>query len=186
MGWWTICLASLAFAAGVGTWQADAILHFRRPAVDQSLALGERVVIEGVGYGFTGFRSGAELPLDPALRHGADDEDVVAALPGAELVQVLLTVEIEDPGRDPQSIYCDPTLVDPAGRTWRTDSDVGYRVAGPEAITCTGDPERRPEVGVPYEVGVVFEVPADAVPGIRVRVRLSGGQDQHLLELRPR
>ena len=42
------------------------------------------------------------------------------------------------------------------------------------------------KVGVPFEVGTVFQVPADVVDDVTVRVRLSGGQGRSLLELRPR
>ena len=39
---------------------------------------------------------------------------------------------------------------------------------------------------MPFEVGTVFQVPGDVVDDVTVRVRLSGGQDRSLLELRPR
>ena len=183
--WWILCLAAVVFAAGVGTWQAQAILRFRQPTVDYTLGDQERVVVEGVAYQLTGFHHGADLPIRPDLRD-LRDSDVVRAMAGAELVQVVLTVEIEDAARPPDSVFCDVTLEDSSGRSWRSDGTAGYEVAGPEASSCTGGYEKTPTVGVPFQVGAVFQVPVDAVDDVTVRVRLSGGQGRHLLELRPR
>jgi hypothetical protein len=183
--WWILALAAVLFAAAVGTWQAQAILRFRQPTVDHSLVGRERVVVEGVAYRLTGFHHGADLPLRSDMRD-IRDSDVVSALAGAELVQVVLTVEIEDAARRPDSVFCDLTLEDHAGRSWRSDGTVGYEVAGPEASSCTGAYEKPPKAGVPFEVGTVFQVPADVVDDVTVRVRLSGGQGRYLLELRPR
>jgi len=183
--WWILCLAAVVFVAAVGTWQAQAILRFRQPTVDHTLVGQERVVVEGVAYQLTGFHHGADLPIRPDMRD-IRDSDVVSALAGAELVQVILTVELVDVARSPDSVFCDITLEDPAGRSWRSDGTVGYEVASPATSSCTGVYEKTSQVGVPFEVGTVFQVPADVVDDVTVRVRLSGGQDRSLLELRPR
>ena len=58
------------------------------------------------------------------------------------------------------------------GRTWnRTDFE--YRLDLPEALTCSGASEAPVAVGRPFEVGVAFLVPVDAVDGLSFRLRLS-------------
>ena len=183
--WWILCLAAVVFAAAVGTWQAQAILRFRQPTVDHTLVGEERIVLEGVAYRLTGFHHGADLPIRSDMRD-IRDSDVVSALAGAELVQVVLTVELVDVARPSDTVFCDITVEDSAGRSWRSDSTVGYEVAGPGTSSCTGAYEKEPKVGVPFQVGTVFQVPADVVDDVTVRVRLSGGQGRYLLELRPR
>ena len=130
MTWWILCLAAVVFVAAVGTWQAQAIQRFRQPTVDHTLVDQERVVVEGVAYQLTGFHHGADLPIRADMRD-IRDSDVVSALAGAELVQVILTVELVDGTRSPDSVFCDITLEDPAGRSWRSDGTVGYEVARP-------------------------------------------------------
>jgi hypothetical protein len=76
-------------------------------------------------------------------------------------------------------------LQDAAGRVWRTDGTVEYLVARPEAPTCSGSWEHPAELGVPFDVGLVYQVPADVTDEVRVRARLSGGAKRHLLEFRP-
>ncbi len=179
-----LCLAAVLFAVGVGLAQTESILRFRRPSVDQSVGPTGSALVDGVRYRLTGFDHGARLPLKPSLR-GSDGVDTVAALPGAELVLVVLSVEIEDPGRKPDTVLCDLSLTDGGGRTWRSDGTLGYRVDAPENGSCAGgDPVPRP--GQPYDVATVFQLPADAVDDVTVRVRLSGGSQRWLLELRPR
>jgi hypothetical protein len=184
---WLLCLGVVVFAALVGLGQAHAILQFRRPGVDEIVAPGQRAVVDGANYRLSGFTHAADLPLTPALRDpGDDDDDLVSALGGAELVLVVVTVELGDPDRDPRTLFCDLTLRDPVGRSWRTDGTVDYRVARPEAVSCTGTPESPPRVGVPFDVGAVFQVPADVADQVTVRLRLSGGERGQVLELRPR
>jgi hypothetical protein len=183
--WWLLGLAAVLFATGVGLGQTRAVLEFRRPDVTESLTLGERTVVDGVAYRLTRFTAAPQLPLRPDLRSIRDRAEV-SALPGAELVQVILTVERVDPGRNPDTLFCDLSLQDSAGRRWSADGTVGYEVAGPAAITCGGaDPEKPPAVGVPFEMGQVFQLPADAVDDVTVRVQLSGGRGRYLLELHP-
>lgn len=183
---WLRCLVAVLFAAAVGLWQTQAILDFRRPGVDESLGPGQVAVIEGVSYGLSRFTHAPDLPIAPSLRDLADDGDLVSAIGGAELVLVVIGVELLDPGRDPRTVYCEATLRDPSGRSWRTDGSVDYRVAKPEAVSCTGSVDSKTRVGVPFEVGMVFQVPADVADQVTVRLRLSGGQQQRVLELRPR
>jgi hypothetical protein len=184
---WLLCLLAVVFAGSVGLWQTQAILQFRRPAVDLSVAPGERAEVEGVAYGLSGFTHAPDLPIAPSLQDAGDDsDDLVTAIGGAELVLVVLTVELRDPARDPKTVFCDVTLHDPAGRTWRTDSTVDYKVDKPAAVSCTGSLEGKPRVGVPFEVGLVFQVPAAVADQVTVRLRLSGGQQRQVLELRPR
>ena len=184
---WLLCLAAVVFASLVGLWQAQAIWDFRRPAVDQSVGPGETAVEEGVSYRLARFAHAPDLPTAPSQGDPSDDsDDLVSALGGAELVLVVLSVERRDPARDPKSVFCDVTLRDPAGRTWRTDGTVDYRVDKPAAVSCTGPVNRTPKVGVPFEVGLVFQVPAAVADQLTVRLRLSGGQERRVLELRPR
>lgn len=183
---WLLCLAAVGFAGLVGLWQAQAISDFRRPAVDQSLGPGETAVVEGVSYRLGRFVHSPDLPIAPALRDPSDDGDLVSATGGAELVLVVLSVERRDADRDPKTVFCDVTLRDPAGRTWRTDGTVDYRVDKPAAVSCTGPVNGTPKVGVPFEVGLVFQVPAAVADQLTVRLRLSGGQERRVLELRPR
>jgi len=183
--WWLLCLAGLVFATSVGLWQSRSIQQFRRPEVGQVLRTGERAVFDGVAYQLKAFTHAPELPIKPELRD-LRDADVVRALSGAELVQVVLTVERIDPGRRPDTVFCDLTLEDPSGRVWRSDSSVEYDVDGPEASTCGGVEESGPRVGRPFDVGQVFQVPADGVDRVTGRLRLSGGQGRLLLELQPR
>ena len=184
---WLFCLAAVLFAGSVGLWQTEAILDFRRPTVDQHLAPGERVIVDGVGYRLSGFTHATDLPMTPSQRGlDPDDDDLVSAIGGAELVLVVLNVELLDPNRDPKTLFCDVTLRDPAGRAWRTDGTVDYQVAKPEAVTCTGSLDSGPRVGVPFDVGLVYQVPAEVADQLTVRLRLSGGQQNRLLELIPR
>lgn len=178
-----LSLSAVLLVVGVGLDQTEAILGFRRPSVDQSVAPTESALVEGVRYRLTRFDHAAALPLKPSLR--ASGSSTVAALPGAELVLVVLSVQIEDAGRKPDTIFCDLSLVDGTGRTWRGDGTIGYQVDAPENGSCSGgDPAPRP--GQPYDVATVFQLPADAVDDVTVRARLSGGQTRSLLELRPR
>ena len=184
---WLLCLAAVLFATLVGLGQAHAILEFRRPGVDLVVAPGERVVVEGVGYRLRSLTHAADLPLTPTLHDLSDhDADLVSAVGGAELVLVVLTVDRVDPARDPNTLFCEVTLRDPAGRSWRSDGTVDYRVAKPEAVSCTGTAASPAKVGVPFDVGTVFQVPADVADQITVRLRLSGGQQRQVLELLPR
>lgn len=179
-----LSLSAVLLVVGVGLAQTEAILGFRRPSVDQSIALTESARVEGVRYRLTTFDHAAQLPLKPSLR-ASEGRSTVAALPGAELVLVVLSVEIEDPARQPDTVFCDLSLVDGTGRTWRGDGTIGYRVDAPENGSCSGG-EPAPRPGQPYDVATVFQLPADAVDDVTVRARLSGGQTRSLLELRPR
>ena len=111
-------------------------------------------MVEGVAYRLTGFHHGARLPISPDMRD-IRDSDVVGALAGAELVQVVLTVELVDAARPPDSVFCDITLEDPAGRSWHSHGTVGYEVSGPATSSCTGVYQKTSKVGVPFEVGTV-------------------------------
>lgn len=179
-----LCLAAVLFAVGVGLAQTESILQFRRPSVDQSLGPNEAAVVEGVSYRLTRFDHGADLPLKPSLRQ-PQATTVVEALPGAELVLVVLSVEIEDPGRAAETVFCDLSLTDRTGRTWRGDGTIGYQVDAPENGSCSGG-EPAPRPGQPYDVATVFQLPAGSVDDVTVRARLSGGRVPWLLELRPR
>lgn len=182
--WRLLCAAALLFTLGVGLWQATPIQRFRNPTVDQTLTTGQPVTIEGVIYRLTSLSHAPQLPVTAVVKESYPG-GVVRALPGAEFVQVVLTLERIDPARDPEYIFCDVTLTDGQGRSWTTDGTVDYVVEGPEAVTCRGGGEEPPPLGTPYDVGKVYQVPADVAGDLRVRVRLSGGLDQHLLELRP-
>ena len=128
---WLLCLAAVVFASLVGLWQAQAIWDFRRPAVDQSVGPGETAVEEGVSYRLARFAHAPDLPTAPSQGDPSDDsDDLVSALGGAELVLVVLSVERRDPARDPKTVFCDVTLRDPAGHTWRTDGTVARSSTG--------------------------------------------------------
>jgi hypothetical protein len=183
--WAGLCAAAILFTIAVGLWQAQAIQRFRHPPVDRTLTIGERAVVDGVAYQLTSLTHATELPVRE-ISKVTRPSGVVSALAGAELVLVVLTVEVVDPARDPETVYCEVTLQDAGRRSWRTDGTVEHVVAKPEAPTCSGSWEQPARLGTPFEVGLVYQVPADVTDELRVMARLSGGEGRYLLEFRPR
>lgn len=158
--------ASVAFALGVSAWQAELHWSARNPPPPATLAVGETATVAG-----TTFRLDS-LEVAPRLPAADPEQQWVEAPDGAVIVQVVLTTEIVDDGVDPETHYCFATAVDDDGRIWRTDG-IGYEVAGPEALTCSGtieDPIRR---GEELSVGFVFLVPAAVADEIAVDLDLS-------------
>lgn len=182
--WAALCAASILFTLGVGLDQTQAIQQFRDPPVIATLSIGERQVVDGVAYQLTSFTHAPALPADEGSRENYPG-GMVRAIPGAELVLVVLTVERLDPARDPEMVFCTVTLADAAGRSWTTDGTVEYAVARPPGISCRGGSDEPAKLAEPFEVGWVFQVPADVVGDLRVRARLSGGGGTYQLELRP-
>ena len=64
------------------------------------------------------------------------------------------------------------TVNDADGRRWTT-SDVSYKVMGPTAPTCSGSFDDKAALRVPFQVGALFMVPADAADQLTFRLRLS-------------
>ena len=58
------------------------------------------------------------------------------------------------------------------GRRWTT-SDLSYKVKLPAAPTCSGSSDNKAAVRVPFQVGALFVVPADAADRLTFRLRLS-------------
>jgi hypothetical protein len=184
-GWAALCASAILFTLGVGLDQSQAIRQFRDPPVTATLTTGERQVVDGVAYQLTSLIHARALPADEGSRDRYPG-GMVSAMAGAELVLVVLTVERLDPARDPEMVFCTVTLEDSAGRRWVTDGTVDYVVARPPSVSCIGNTEDSPKLGEPFEVGWVYQVPADVVGDLRVRARLSGGDGTHLLEFDPR
>jgi hypothetical protein len=105
----------------------------------------------------------------------------VSAMPGAVLVQAIVTVEIS-PGRDPKTVYCEFSLAHPDGREWRRASSIEYELAGPDGITCRGRYDKPAREGMPFDVNVAFLVPAAVASDLRFRIALS----KELVEFRRR
>lgn len=185
---WVVALvAAVLLMIGVGAQQSTAIRQFRNPPVTAVSQLNERQQLDGVGYRLASVTHAAALPA----RSIAADRypgGMVPAVAGAELVLVVLAVDRVDPARDPEMVFCDVTVVDERGRSWSAGSfDGDYDLEGPAEVTCSGGIDgQTPPLHQPYEVGFVFQVPADAVDSLVVRARLSGGPaGTLLLELRP-
>ncbi len=159
-------VVGLVVALAACAWPAVQILRFRSPEPSVVAAVGEPVVVGGVRYRVDRFDVGPEFPA------AESDQPPVTAPAGAELVRVVFTEEVVDPGRDLETLFCDPTAYAVDGRTW-SRTDLEYRLAMPEALTCSGASEAPVAVGRPFEVGVAFLVPVDAVVGLSFRLRLS-------------
>jgi hypothetical protein len=160
---------ALAFALVVAGWQAELHWSSRNPTPVATIGPGDTARVGDATYRFDEVVIGEELPSS------LPETDVAVAPDGAVLVQLLLTTEIGE-DTDPEAHLCSPVAVDGTGREWQRDSDLGYGVAGPEAITCRGpsdDPIRPHE---PIQVGFVFLLPADAVDTLAFDVGLAYGQ----------
>lgn len=147
---------ALVFALAVAGWQADLHWSSRHPTPVATIGPGQTARVGDATYTLDGVVVREELPSN------LPETDAVVAPDGAALVQLLLTTEIGD-DVDPESHVCDVTAVDADGREWKRDPDLGYGVAGPEAITCGGPSDDRIRPHEPLQVGFVFLVPADAV-----------------------
>jgi hypothetical protein len=158
--------ASVAFALGVAAWQAELHWSARNPPPPATLEIGETATVAG-----TTFRLDS-LEVAPRLPAADPEQQWVEAPEGAVLVQAVLTTEIVDDGVDPETHYCFATAVDDDGRIWRTD-DLGYQVAGPEALTCSGTSEEPIRPGEELTVGFVFLVPGAVAEEIAVDLDLS-------------
>jgi hypothetical protein len=154
--------------------QGVAVLRFREPRPDVTAGLGQPVTIDGVTFRLDTFTVATQLP---ARR----DPEPVRAMAGAVLVNIVLTVRVDDASRDLTRIYCFPRLTDPAGRRWQRHFDE-YRVAGPERTTCSANKDFPVVVGRAYQVGATFQVPADAGP--RVSVLMETGSGEEVVEFR--
>lgn len=175
-GWLWLFVASVVLALGISGWQARYIRQFRDPAPTVESRVGQPVSVAGTSFKLDAFTVAEQLPgREPTA-------DPVVALPGAVLVQTLLTVEVLDPHRDLSTLYCEFVLVDDRGRRWRRSTEVEYDVAGPEALTCSGTTDRPVRLGRPFQLGVVFMVPAEAADQLRLRMRLP--TEQLLVEFR--
>lgn len=171
---WTLGFAALfALALALCLVQTAAILRFRDPSPSVTARVGEMVEVNGVRLTLDRFDVAPRLPAKP-------DQEPVVAMSGASLVGASLTLELIDPDRDPEQLYCYLTLVDDQGRRWTTDHDIGYRADLPERTTCAGTEDRPVVPDQPYAVGAAFTIPADAAD--RVRLRLELESDQVLVE----
>jgi len=184
LGWAALCASAILLTLGVGLDQTYAIRQFRDPPVTATLTTGERQEVDGVAYQLTSLTHARALPAAEGSRDRYPG-GMVSAMAGAELVLVVLTVELLDPARDPEMVFCTVTLADSAGRTWTTDGTVDYLVARPSNVSCTGGTKEPAKLGEPFEVGWVYQVPADVVGDLRVRARLSGGEGTYQLEFHP-
>lgn len=183
--WRIWCVVAVVVTLGVGFQHSQSIQRFRDPATVATVAIGQPQLVDGATYELASFTHAPALPGRPGP--GDDSPDpLVDAMTGAELVQVVLTVERIELARDPATMFCTVTVADDAGRSWTADLSVGYEVAGPEAVTCTGGLDEPARVGEPFDVAFVFQVPADAADRLVVKARLTGGVGTHLVEFRPR
>jgi len=173
---WLLFGTGLLIALIICGWQASLILRFRSPDPTVTARLGESVVVGGVSYRVDSFETADRFPA------AQPDTPDVAAMPGATLVKIIFTEEVVDPGRDLETVYCDLTVHGPDDRRWATASDIASSVKMPEAVTCGGAAEKPVQLRVPFQVGALFMVPADAADTLTFRMRLS--TERELLEVR--
>lgn len=169
---WVIATALAAVLAGVlCAVQAVAILQFRDPQPDAIAAVGESITSAGVTFQVDTFTVAKQLPAK-------EDAEPLRAMAGAVLVRNVVTVRVDDPGRDLTKVYCGFSLVAPDGREWQP-SDDAYKAAGPERVTCASNEDLPLAIGRPYEVGTAFEIPADLAGEVSLRIE-QGWQEQTL------
>ena len=173
---WLLFGTGLLVALIICGWQASLILRFRSPDPTVAARVGESVVVGGVRYRVDTFETADRFPA------AQPDTPDVTAMAGATLVKIIFTEEVIDPGRDLSTLYCDFTVHGPDDRRWSTASDIAYQVRMPEAVTCGGASEKPAQLRVPFEVGALFMVPADAADTLTFRIRLS--TERELLEVR--
>ncbi|MFW6597241.1 hypothetical protein ACQBAU_05055 [Propionibacteriaceae bacterium Y2011] len=160
----------LAVAVAVGTGYSDFRSRTPGDGTVTSGVVGEPVRVGERTFTVTSFEAATRFPAAEA------DEEPVTAMPGAVLVLVVLRT---DHGPlDPTTSYCDVELVDlrddTVVRTWRDTDPFRYSVAAPEGYSCLGEsPTERVT-----EMAAGFQVPADAVPHLALRVGQEGAWAQ--------
>jgi hypothetical protein len=169
--WVVATLVAAVLAAVLCAVQAVAILRFRDPQPDVIAAVGDSVSSQGVTFRVDTFTVATQLPA----KKGAGP---LRAMTGAVLVRNVVTVRVDDPGRDLTKVYCGFSLVAPDGRAWQP-SDDAYKAAGPERVTCASNADLPLTIGRPYEVGTAFEIPAELAGEVSLRIE-QGWQEQIL------
>lgn len=170
---------AVAFAIAVAGWQAGLHWASRNPTPVATLGIGESTQVGGSTYTFEGFETATSMPAS------VPEDGPVAAPDGAVLILLTFTTEIVDDGVDPETHFCEPTLVDEQGRQWRPDSTLGFSVERPAAFSCTGTAEDPIRIGEPLEVGYVFLVPASVVDDLTLELDLGVDDDDAVLALEP-
>lgn len=160
-------------ALGLCLMQGFAILAFRDPGPTVTARLGESVEVAGARYRLDEFTVARDIAAKP-------DQGPLTAMDGALLVRVVLTIEVFDPAKNVDELYCNFGLVDDRRRTWTADFAVNYLAAGPERVTCANSETNPVAAGTPYAVGNAFTIPADAGPNVTLRLELP--TDRELIE----
>jgi hypothetical protein len=166
-------VAMFVVALGLCLMQGLAILAFRDPQPTVSARLGEWVEVAGARYRLDEFTVARDLAAKPG-------EGPLLAMDGALLVRAVITIEVVEPAKNVDELYCTFGLIDDRRRTWTADFDVNYLAAGPDRVTCANSETNPVEAGTPYAVGNAFTIPADAGPSVKLRLELP--TDRELIE----
>ena len=167
------CLA-IAIALATAGWQAWIYWSPRNPKPDVITPVGNQVGAHGATFRIDDVRVGREFP-------SAQGDATVTAPKRAVIVLVIMTTEIVDESLPGKDNLCETTLIDPAGRSWRTESDISFDLKRPEAVSCTGTLDRRIRPHRPLRVGFSFVIPADAADDFDIRLALPR-DDAYLIE----
>lgn len=178
IGWRTVFCCCLAFAVAVAGWQGWIHYADRNPQPDQTAQVGTTLIFEGVTYRVDEMDVRTEFPAQEP------DQPVVRAPDGAVIVLVLVTIEIVDDGVDPETNYCDATLVGADGRTWPTESDSTSMIRRPEASSCTGSYDKSIKRHQPMQAGFSYLIPADVADEVTFWLDAGPG-DGEILEFVP-
>ena len=162
---------ALLCALSASAWQGWIHWASRDPSPDLTVPATQQVQVRGATYRIEDFRAGPELPA------AYGDDPTVHAPAGAVLVLVIITTEIVDDQGHADENYCEATLVDQEGRTWRTGSDLTTAVRQPEAYSCTGTSEQPIRPHQPLRMGFSFAIPADALDEVDVRLSIPAPTD---------
>ena len=172
IGWRTVFTCCLAFAVVVAMWQGWIHYADRLPQPDQTVRLGSTVTSDGATYRLDRLDIRTEFPAQEP------DQPVVRAPDGAVIILALITTEIIDDGVDPETHFCEATLVGPDGRNWPTESDISLMMKRPDASSCTGSSEKKIKRHQPLQVGFSFVVPEDVADEVTLWLDVDSGEGE--------
>lgn len=175
IGWRTVFSCCLAFAVMVAAWQGWIHYSGRTPQPDRTVKMGTTVTSEGVTYRLDTMDIRTQFPAQEP------DQPVVKAPDGAVIILVLVTVEIIDDGVDPETNYCDATLVAGDGRIWRTEGDITISMRRPDAYSCTGSYDETIKRHQPLQAGFSYVLPAADADDVTLWLDVGPG-DGEILE----
>ncbi|MFX4271190.1 hypothetical protein ACQBAR_11325 [Propionibacteriaceae bacterium Y1685] len=148
--WHWAAVASLLLALLVTSGVGYGIWRKQEPPRPVTVGVGERAEVDGVGYTVTRFdQTDTVPPADP-------EEEMITAPEGAVFVLVMITIE-PGPGVDVSENYCDLTVSNGKGTTWRPDHELTYDADLPTNMGCTPPDDAVP--GAPFESVGTFVIP---------------------------